>query len=82
MLETIFLKVFNMTLTAAVVILAVLIVRVFLRKAPKIFSYVLWIAVLFRLICPVSFSSAFSLLGALQIETSEKGAVEIGRAHV
>lgn len=76
MLETIFLKVFNMSLTAAVVILAVLIVRVLLRKAPKIFSYVLWLAVLFRLICPVSFSSAFSLLGALQIEISEKGAVE------
>ncbi len=56
-------KVLNMSLTAGIVILYVLIARILLKKAPKIFSYALWAVVFFRLICPVSFSSEFSLLG-------------------
>lgn len=32
----------NMSLTASVVILAVLAVRLLLRRAPKVFSYALW----------------------------------------
>ena len=52
----------NMSLTGALVILFVLLIRHYLlKKAPKIFSYVLWSVVLFRLLCPVSFSSGFSL---------------------
>ncbi|MBQ3815652.1 MAG: hypothetical protein II836_06315, partial [Clostridia bacterium] len=43
------------------VILAVLLARVCLRRAPKKVSYLLWIPVAFRLICPVSFSSPLSL---------------------
>lgn len=39
----------NMSLTASVVILAVLAVRLLLRRAPKVFSYALWAVVLFRL---------------------------------
>ncbi|MBM6861915.1 hypothetical protein H9X78_15880, partial [Clostridium saudiense] len=33
-----------------------------LKKCPKIFSYILWAVVLFRLICPVSFESKLSLI--------------------
>ena len=36
----------NMSLTASVVILAVLAVRLLLRRAPKVFSYALWAVVL------------------------------------
>lgn len=61
-LYEIFLKVLNMSLTASAVIFFVLLARLALRKAPKVFSYVLWLAVLFRLLCPVSVTSAFSLL--------------------
>ncbi|HBN85194.1 MAG TPA: hypothetical protein DDZ89_15275 [Clostridiales bacterium] len=53
----------NMSLTASMVILFVLVARLLLKKAPKIFSYVLWAVVLFRLVCSVSFSSQFSLTG-------------------
>ena len=53
----------NMSLTASVVILAVLAVRLLLRRAPKVFSYALWAVVLFRLLCPVSVTSAVSLWG-------------------
>lgn len=58
-----FLKILNMSLTASAVILFVLLARLALKKAPKAFSYALWLAVLFRLLCPFSVMSAFSLLG-------------------
>lgn len=61
-LKAIFAILWNMSLTGSLVILFVLAARFFLRKAPKIFSYALWAAVLFRLLCPVSISSALSVL--------------------
>lgn len=57
-----FLAVLNMSLTASYVIVFVIIIRLLLKKIPKIYSYVLWFAVLFRLICPFSFDSLFSLI--------------------
>ena len=67
---------FNLSLTASIVILAVLVARFFLRKAPRVYSYALWAVVAFRLICPVSFSSGFSLLGILDAPVAEGGQVE------
>ncbi|WP_333861156.1 DUF5301 domain-containing protein, partial [Clostridium sp.] len=61
-LQNLFIDVLNMSLTASYVILFVLACRLLLKKVPKIFSYSLWTVVLFRLICPFSFSSAFSFL--------------------
>lgn len=57
----------NMSLTASVVILAVLAVRLLLRRAPKVFSYALWAVVLFRLLCPCPSPPPVSLLGALAL---------------
>ena len=53
--------VWPMSVTAAVVIAVVLLVRLLLRRAPKVFSYALWAVVLFRLLCPISFTTGFSL---------------------
>ena len=53
--------VFNMSWTAAVIIGIVLLLRLALRKAPRRFSYLLWLVVLFRLLCPFTFESVFSL---------------------
>lgn len=64
MLEKIFLQILNMSFTASFVIIFVLIARLLLKKSPKILSYALWGVVLFRLICPFSFESVFSLLPA------------------
>lgn len=64
MLEKIFLQILNMSFTASFVIILVLIARLFLKKSPKVLSYALWGVVLFRLICPFSFESIFSLLPA------------------
>ena len=61
LIREIFLTICNMTFTAGIVILLVLLARQLLRKSPKIFSYMLWGIVAFRLICPFSFSSRYSL---------------------
>lgn len=57
-----FLTVLNMSLTASYVILCVMIVRLFIKKAPKAISYALWSVVAFRLTVPFSLESMFSLL--------------------
>lgn len=62
MLENLFLVVLNLSFTGSVVILFVFVARLFLKKAPKRFSFVLWAVAAFRLICPISVKSAFSLL--------------------
>lgn len=62
MLISFFTKVLNMSLTASFVITVVLLARLLLRRSPKIFSYALWAVVLLRLLCPVSFPSAVSLI--------------------
>ncbi|MGE4485915.1 MAG: M56 family metallopeptidase [Oscillospiraceae bacterium] len=62
MFDKIFLQILNMSFTASLVIAVVLVARLLLMKAPKLFSYVLWSAALFRLICPFSLESGWSLL--------------------
>lgn len=62
MLEKIFLQILNMSFTASFVILFMLLARLLLKKLPKILSYALWSVVLFRLICPFTFESVFSLI--------------------
>ena len=63
--------VWSMSVTAAVVIAVVLLVRLLLRRAPKVFSYALWAVVLFRLLCPISFTTGVSLLGILAPRAAE-----------
>ncbi|MBD5495856.1 MAG: hypothetical protein HDR12_16205 [Lachnospiraceae bacterium] len=76
MMEQLFIRILNMSFTAGITILAVLIIRFMLKRAPKIFSYALWAAVLFRLLCPFSFSSAVSLLGVIRAPHAEQGKIE------
>lgn len=61
-MEAVFLKLFNMSITAGWLILAVMALRVALKRAPKWFICLLWGMVAVRLICPVSPESIFSLV--------------------
>lgn len=63
----IFTTVLEMSMTASVVVVAVLAARVVLKRMPKIFSYILWALVLFRLLCLVSISSDLSVFQILHI---------------
>ena len=58
----VFSTVLQMSLVGSITILVVLAARVLLRKAPRWISYVLWLVVLFRLLCPWSPDGAFSLI--------------------
>ena len=86
LMQELFPVICNMSVTASAVILAVLAVRLLLRRAPKVFSYALWAVVLFRLLCPVSVNSAVSLMGALgapvQERTQRTSAVEYVPADI
>lgn len=66
----VFRKILDMSLTGSIVIAVVLLARVFLRRAPKIYSYLLWSVVLFRLLCPLSVSAQVSVLKPIPVQTS------------
>ena len=57
-----FLKLFNLSITAGWLIMAVMVVRLLLKKAPKWISCVLWAIVAVRLLFPVDIKSPFSLI--------------------
>lgn len=76
MLQECFIRILNMSLTGAAVTLAVLLLRLLLRRAPKSISYCLWAVVLFRLLCPVSFSLPVSLLGTMNAPAAQQGEVQ------
>ena len=61
-MEMIFLNVFNRSLAAGWLILAVIVVRFLLKKAPRRLSCVLWADVAVRLLCPFFPASSFSLI--------------------
>jgi beta-lactamase regulating signal transducer with metallopeptidase domain len=60
-MNRIFLAVLKMSGTASIVIAAVLLARLCLRRAPKVYSYALWALVLFALVCPYKFKSPAGL---------------------
>ena len=57
-----FLKIVNMSISAGWLVLAVLVLRLILKKAPKWVNVLLWGIVALRLICPFSIESALSLV--------------------
>ena len=57
-----FLKLVNMSISASWLVLAVLVLRLIFKKAPKWVNVLLWGIVAVRLICPFSIESALSLI--------------------
>ena len=72
----------NMSLTASVVIVFVLLLRLLLKKAPKVISYALWGIVLFRLLCPISIGSGLSLFGLLDTPVATSGTLASSIAYI
>jgi len=65
-MERLFLKLFNMSISAGWLILAVLLLRLVLKKAPRWTVCLLWAIVGVRLVCPFSLESALSLIPSAQ----------------
>jgi len=61
-MDAVFLKLLNMSITASWLCLAVLLVRLLLKKAPKALSCALWALVGLRLVLPFSLESVLSLV--------------------
>ena len=52
-MEAVFSLIWKMAQGASFVVWCVLLARLLLKKAPKVWSYALWVLVLLRLVCPV-----------------------------
>lgn len=65
-MDTLFLKLLNLSITASWIVLAVIAVRFLIKKAPKFISCLLWVIVAVRLVCPFSFESVLSLIPSTQ----------------
>lgn len=61
-MDNVFLNILNMSITASYIAIAVILIRLLLRRAPKFISCVLWGLVALRLIFPFSFESIMSLI--------------------
>ena len=59
---TFFTEILNLSVTASFLILAVFVLRIILKKAPKGVRYILWAMVGLRLAIPFSFESRLSIL--------------------
>ncbi len=66
-----FLKLLNMSISASWLILAVLLLRLLLKRAPKWISVLLWGVVALRLIWPFSIESALSLIPSAETISPE-----------
>ena len=62
MMDRLFLKLLNMSISTSWLVLAVLLLRLLLKKSPKWIHVALWALVAVRLICPISIESVWSLL--------------------
>lgn len=69
-MQAVFAKILNMSITGSIVIAVVLLARLFLKRAPKIYSYALWAVVLFRLLCPLSITAGLSVLKPIPVTTT------------
>lgn len=61
-MSTVFLKLLNMSIAAGWLVVAVIVLRLCLKKAPKAIHCALWALVAIRLLCPFSLESNFSLI--------------------
>ena len=70
-MDDVFLKIVNLSISASWLILAVLVLRVVLKKAPKWVMPLLWGVVALRLVCLFSIESALSLIPSAETIPTE-----------
>ena len=76
-----FLKLLNMGLTASWLVLAVLLLRLLLKKAPKWTHCLLWAIVAIRLVLPVTFESSLSLMPSGEVIPADIAVSETPAIH-
>ena len=82
----IFLKIVNMSISACWIVLAIILFRFILKKAPKWINCILWGFVGLRLVMPFSFESLFSLMPSAEFVPSQMihshSTVEVSGAEI
>lgn len=66
-MSKLFITILNMSISASMAILAVLALRLFLKKVPRVFSYVLWMVVFLRLLCPFLPETEWGLIPSVSL---------------
>ncbi|MBD5479929.1 MAG: hypothetical protein HDR14_11685 [Lachnospiraceae bacterium] len=64
---------FVLQLQVSIMVMVILALRIILKKAPRIYSYLLWLIVFVRLLCPVTLESPVSIIPARE-QIMEAGA--------
>ena len=80
-MEGLFLQILNMSVSASWLILAVILIRLLMGKAPKGLRYVLWALVGIRLLCPVFIESDFSLIPSAETFVEESVNSDMPEIH-
>lgn len=70
-MSSLFLKIVNMSFAASWLILAVVLLRVVLREAPKWINVLLWGAVAIRLLCPITIENNLSMVPSAEVFPNE-----------
>ena len=66
-MSELFLKIINMSISASYIVLAVILLRLLLKKAPKWITVLLWGIVALRLVFPFSVESVISLMPSAEV---------------
>ncbi len=75
-LQNIFTWTLNRSLTGSIVIICVLLARLVLKNAPRVYAWALWLVVLLRLLSPVSIPGPVSVLELVDAPLTSSGMVE------
>lgn len=87
-MDMIFLKLLNMSIAASWLIIAVILLRLLLKEAPKWLTCILWAVVAVRLLCPFSFESPFSLVPSAEtfqpsvVQYAQKPTIDSGISFI
>lgn len=65
-INELFSSIFVMSVNSSIAALFIIVVRLALKKSPKIFSLMLWFVVFFRLLCPITIQNEFGIPLLLQ----------------
>lgn len=65
-MEAVFIQLLNISITASYLVLAIILLRMIFKKAPKSIVCALWFLVAIRLVCPFSFESMLSLVPSVE----------------
>ncbi|AGK99841.1 M56 family metallopeptidase [Desulfoscipio gibsoniae] len=60
----------KMSLQASLLICVIMVLRTFIAKLPKVYTCMLWVLVLIRLLCPIFIESGFSLVPQMDGEAN------------